>query len=97
MALVELYRETGERRYLDLARFFLDQRGHGWLGPGRYNSSAYYQDRVPVREATEVEGHAVRALYLTAGVADVYLETGERRSSPRSSASGRTWSAASST
>ena len=77
MGLTELYRETGERRYLDLAGFFLDQRGHGWLGPGRYNSSAYYQDRVPVREATEVEGHAVRALYLTAGVADVYLETGE--------------------
>ncbi|HWT80462.1 MAG TPA: beta-L-arabinofuranosidase domain-containing protein, partial [Candidatus Methylomirabilis sp.] len=35
MALVELYRETGEHRYLDLAQFFVDQRGHGWLGPGR--------------------------------------------------------------
>jgi DUF1680 family protein len=77
MALAELYRETGERRYLDLAGFFVDQRGRGWLGPGRYQSSAYYQDRVPVREATEVEGHAVRALYLTTGVADLYLETGE--------------------
>ena len=77
MALVELYRETGERRYLDLARFFVDQRGRGWLGPGRYNASAYFQDRVPVREASEVEGHAVRALYLTTGVADLYLETGE--------------------
>jgi DUF1680 family protein len=77
MGLAELYRETGERRYLDLARFFLDQRGRGWLGPGRYNSAAYYQDRVPVREASEVEGHAVRSLYLTTGVADVYLETGE--------------------
>jgi DUF1680 family protein len=77
MGLTELYRETGERRYLDLARFFLDQRGRGWLGPGRYASSAYYQDRVAVRDASVVEGHAVRALYLTAGVADVYLETGE--------------------
>lgn len=77
LGLTELYRETGERRYLSLAGFFLDQRGRGWLGPGRYSSSAYYQDRVPVREASEVEGHAVRALYLTAGVADVYLETGE--------------------
>ncbi len=77
MGLTELYRETGERRYLDLAGFFLDQRGRAWLGPGRYNSAAYYQDRVPVREAAEVEGHAVRALYLTAGVADVYLETRE--------------------
>jgi len=77
LGLTELYRLTGERRYLALAGFFLDQRGRGWLGPGRYGSSAYYQDRVPVREASEVEGHAVRALYLTAGVADVYLETGE--------------------
>jgi DUF1680 family protein len=77
MGLAELYRETGERRYLDLARFFLDQRGQGWLGPSRYNSAAYYQDRVPVREASELEGHAVRSLYLTTGVADVYLETGE--------------------
>jgi DUF1680 family protein len=79
MALVELYRETGERRYLDLAGFLLDQRGHGWLGPSlRYGASAYFQDRVPIREASELEGHAVRALYLTAGVADVYLETGDR-------------------
>jgi uncharacterized protein len=77
MGLIELYRETGDRRYAELARFFLDQRGHAWLGPGRYNSAAYYQDRVPVRDASELEGHAVRALYLTAGIADVYLETGE--------------------
>jgi len=77
MALVELYRETGERRHLDLAAFFLEHRGRGWLGPGRYNSSSSYQDRVPVREATGVEGHAVRALYLTTGETDVYLETGE--------------------
>jgi DUF1680 family protein len=77
-ALVELYRETGAREYLELAGFFIDQRGRGWLGPGRYNSSAHYQDRVPVREASELEGHAVRAQYLMAGVADVYLETGER-------------------
>jgi len=77
MALVELYRETGERRHLDLAAFFLEHRGRGWLGPGRYNSSASFQDRVPVRDATEVEGHAVRALYLTTGATDLYLETGE--------------------
>ena len=77
MALVELYRETGERRHLDLAAFFLDQRGRGRIGPNRYDSAAAFQDRVPVREATTVEGHAVRALYLTTGVADVYLETGD--------------------
>jgi len=78
MALAELYRETGERRHLDLAAFFLEHRGHGWLGPGRFNSSVSFQDRVPVRESTTVEGHAVRALYLTTGVADLYLETGDR-------------------
>jgi uncharacterized protein len=65
MALVELYRETGDRRYLKLARFFLDRRGCGWLGPGRYNSGAHYQDRVPVREAVEIEGHAVRRACMT--------------------------------
>lgn len=76
-ALVELYRETGARGYLDLAQVFVDRRGRGWLGPGRYDSPAYYQDRVPARETSELEGHAVRAQYLTAGVADLYLETGE--------------------
>ncbi|MGH7344291.1 MAG: glycoside hydrolase family 127 protein, partial [Candidatus Rokuibacteriota bacterium] len=76
MALVELYRETGERRHLELAAFFLEHRGRGWLGPGRYGSASF-QDRVPVRDATAVEGHAVRALYLTTGATDIYLETGE--------------------
>lgn len=77
LALVELYRHTGERRYLDLARFFVDERGKGLLGPGRHGGAAYYQDHEPVREAQTVEGHAVRALYLTSGIADLYLETGE--------------------
>ncbi len=77
MALVELYRETGERRHLDLAAFFLDQRGHGRIGQNRYDSPAAFQARVPLREATTVEGHAVRALYLATGAADLYLETGE--------------------
>src|SRR5438552_120300 len=59
-ALVELYRATGERRYLDLAGFLLDARGYGWLGPShRYGASSYFQDRVPVRDSSEVEGHAV--------------------------------------
>ena len=77
MALIELFRETGERRHLELAAFFLEQRGHGRIGENRYASPAAFQDRVPVREALTVEGHAVRALYLTTGVADLYLETAE--------------------
>ncbi|MGV9344667.1 glycoside hydrolase family 127 protein [Streptomyces spiralis] len=68
-ALVELYRETGERRYLDLAAYFVDRYGHGLLG-----GEAYCQDRVPVREATNVEGHAVRQLYLLAAVTDLATE-----------------------
>jgi DUF1680 family protein len=77
LALVELYRETGERCYLDLAAFFVDQRGRGKMrGLGRYGPE-YHQDRVPVRDSSVVEGHAVRQLYLTAGVTDLFLETGE--------------------
>jgi len=76
MSLVELYRATGERRYVHLAQTLLDRRGRGLLTGGRFNS-AYYQDRVPVREASTIEGHAVRAVYLACGVTDVYLETGD--------------------
>ena len=75
-ALVELYRETGAEPYLERARYFVDRRGHGLLGDGRFGRH-YWQDQVPVRDAASVEGHAVRQLYLLSGVADVYLETGD--------------------
>jgi DUF1680 family protein len=75
-ALVELYRETGERSYLDAARYFVDRRGHGLLGPDRFGAH-YFQDHLPVREAPSVEGHSVRQLYLLAGVADLYTEDGD--------------------
>ncbi|MGH3321507.1 MAG: glycoside hydrolase family 127 protein [Streptosporangiaceae bacterium] len=77
-ALVELWRETGDRAALELAGFLIDQRGHGLLGPGQHGGPAYFQDHVPVREAHTVEGHAVRQVYLLAGVVDRYLETGEQ-------------------
>ncbi len=77
MALVELYRQTGERSYLDLAGQLLDVRGTGATSTGGRFDAAYYQDATPVREQTTVVGHAVRALYLLAGVVDVHLETGE--------------------
>ncbi len=76
-ALVELYRDTGKSEYLRLAQYYVDARGQQTLKTNRRESS-YFQDRVPIREATTVEGHAVRALYLAAGVTDVYTESGDR-------------------
>ena len=76
MGLVELYRETGNVDYLELARRFVAARGHGLMAKdGR--EPTYFSDRVPVREQTTVEGHAVRAVYLGAGAADVAIERGD--------------------
>jgi uncharacterized protein len=80
LALVELYRETGERKYLDLALVLIEYRGHDVLDPGLHGGhggAAVYQDHVTIIEAATVEGHAVRQVYLTTGVADAYLETGD--------------------
>jgi DUF1680 family protein len=77
MALVELYRTTGVERYLDLASFFIDERGHELLGRVHYGAR-YRQDDVPFREARQARGHAVRAAYLSCGALDVYVETGDR-------------------
>ncbi len=76
-ALVELYRHTGDVTALDLAGFFLDHRGRGLLHAARFYDPGYYQDRVPIRDATTIEGHAVRAVYLLSGIVDVSLETGD--------------------
>ncbi len=78
MALVELYRLTGESRYLELAKFFIDQRGKGVMNGLRSYGPEYHQDHVPVREVTEAAGHSVRQLYLASGVTDLYLETGDQ-------------------
>lgn len=76
MALVELARLTGDQRYLDQAAEFVDRRGRGRLADIELGR-AYYQDDVPVREATVLRGHAVRALYLAAGAVDVAVEKGD--------------------
>jgi uncharacterized protein len=76
-ALAELYRATGEDRYLEQARLFVDRRGHGLLHAGGLGA-AYNQDDLPVREARVLRGHAVRALYLASGAVDVAVETGDR-------------------
>ena len=70
MGITELYRVTGDRRYLELVKKLIDIRG---MSEGSDDNS----DRVPFRQMKEVNGHAVRANYLFAGVADVYAETGD--------------------
>jgi DUF1680 family protein len=75
MALVELYRTTGERKYLDLANIFIDMRGAVHDGRGKGDDE---QDKVPLRKETQVVGHQVFATYLYAGAADAYMETGDR-------------------
>ena len=69
MAAVELYRHTRDSRWLTLAQWQVDSRGRGILG-GR----EYLLDHAPIRDQHFVTGHAVRALYLYAGVADLALE-----------------------
>lgn len=74
LALVKLYKATNNKKYLDLADWFLQQRGHGY-GKGviwdNWTNSAYCQDSLPVRDQRQITGHAVRAMYLYTGAADV--------------------------
>lgn len=76
MALVELYRETREERYLTLAKLMIDARGQK---PGLLGGDEYHQDHIPFSEQTEMVGHAVRHLYLCCGAADVAAETGDEK------------------
>ncbi|WP_084077400.1 glycoside hydrolase family 127 protein [Demequina sp. NBRC 110057] len=75
-ALVELHRHTGDPSYLDTVTAMVERRGTGALGIGPFES-AYHQDHAPVRQATEATGHAVRQLYLNAGLADLAAETAD--------------------
>ena len=78
MALVELFRLTGQERHLHLAKFFVDQRGKKKMRGVGANGPEYHQDHITVRDAEGVAGHAVRQMYLAAAVADLYMESGER-------------------
>ncbi len=71
MGIIDLYRETSDKRYLDLAKKFFDLRSQITDG-GDDN-----QDRIPFAQQTTAMGHAVRANYLYAGVADLFMETGD--------------------
>lgn len=82
IGLVKLYRVTGDKKYLDQAKFFLDGRGH-IEGRTRHERSefgvyGYTQDHMPVVEQSEAVGHAVRAGYMYAGMADVAALTGDQ-------------------
>lgn len=91
LALVKLYEASGEKRYLELSKFFVEERGQQpphffdeeaikrGESPDDYWAKTYQycQSHAPLREQTEPTGHAVRALYLYAGVADIARETGD--------------------
>ncbi len=87
LALVKLYRATGDRKYLDEAKFFLDQRGRPHTAPPvrfprgnrffMYNDLSYRQDQTPVVDETRAVGHAVRAMYLLSGMTDVAALLGD--------------------
>ncbi|MCD4707561.1 MAG: glycoside hydrolase family 127 protein [Candidatus Sabulitectum sp.] len=86
LALVKLFRATDERRYLELAVFFLNERGtkpHYYdlesvsRGEEPARNYEYWQAHLPVREQKEAVGHAVRAMYLYCGMADAAIETGD--------------------
>jgi len=74
IGLVKLYRVTDNQKYLNLAKFFLDERGRAH---GRKLQGTYSQDHKPVVEQSEAVGHAVRAGYLYCGMADVAALTGD--------------------
>lgn len=83
LALVKLAHTTGERKYLNLAQFFVDKRGgkvfaaeHG-TNLEQYDGTTWQDDR-PIREYSEIVGHAVRAAYLFSGATDLVAETGEK-------------------
>jgi len=79
LALIKLYRVTKNDRYLKLADWYLQQRGKEGIYPygSTWFSRAYWQDLKPVKVQTEITGHAVRAMYLYSGAADVAALTGD--------------------
>ena len=78
LALIKLYDLTGNEKYLDMCRFFIDNRGAS--DEQEYNGVAhkYSQSHLPVREQTTAEGHSVRAAYLYSGMADLAKKTGDK-------------------
>ncbi len=74
MALAKLYKVTGDKKYLDMAKYFIEETGRGTDG---HKLNAYSQDHMPILKQEEIVGHAVRAGYLYSGVADVAALTND--------------------
>ncbi|MXV17014.1 glycoside hydrolase family 127 protein [Hufsiella ginkgonis] len=82
MGLVRLYRITSKKEYLDLAKFFLDERGkrqYNKRSKNPFQNGEYWQNAKPVIDQDEAVGHAVRAMYLYSAMADVAALTGDRQ------------------
>jgi hypothetical protein len=80
LALVKLYKVTADEKYLKLSNWLLEERGHGYAKGYTWTDwkdTAYAQDVKPVKEQTEITGHAVRAMYLYTGAADVAAQTND--------------------
>lgn len=77
LALVKLADVTGERRYLELSKHFIDMRGLKEERGYDWASASYFQSHLPCREQTTAEGHSVRAVYLYSGMADIALKFGD--------------------
>ena len=78
LALFKMYRTTGERRFFELAQFFLEKRGQPDNGEAQiFDDAIYAQSHAPIREQHEAFGHSVRAMYLYSGMTDLAAETGD--------------------
>ena len=82
LALVRLAKATGERRYMELAKFFIDQHGtnpeEGFSRCCPWSNDTYNMDEMPLRKRTTIDGHCVRAFYLLSAVADIAEEYGDK-------------------
>ncbi|MGO8926425.1 MAG: glycoside hydrolase family 127 protein [Limisphaerales bacterium] len=84
LALIKLWRATGNQRYFELARFFVENRGRKFFATEHHTpldqyDGSYWQDDVPIYDHQNIKGHAVRAAYLMSGVTEVASQTGNER------------------
>ena len=78
LALYKMYKTTGEEKYFDLMKYFLETRGQPDNNEAQIFQAAHYaQSHAPIRDQHEAFGHSVRAMYLYSGMADLANETGD--------------------